>query len=200
LEAGPRLQFAVNGQVTQLKYYKRSGDTATSHTLSFWDWDHSTLLATAATSGETASGWQTVTLSSPVSVSTGTNYAVSASIPASGEAFIANFYGPTLTNDQVSSDTCVYNLSQGSFPNSTTTTLVFVDVSFVYQVSAPKYPHIALPSTWGDPSQFLEGGDIVAWTKVASNVNVTNSQGVVVPCNVWRAPQALNHAHIWSLS
>lgn len=63
-----------------------------------------------------------------------------------------------------------------------------------------QYPHIALPAAWGDPSQFLEGGNVVPWTKVASNVNVTNVNSIVVPINVWRAPQVVSSAHLWSLS
>ena len=59
-----------------VRYFKSTGDTATTHTMAAWS-TSGTMLASATTSGETASGWQTATFATPVPLLAGTQYVVS---------------------------------------------------------------------------------------------------------------------------
>ncbi len=70
---------AVNGSVTAVRFYKTAGDTGT-HTGTLFTADGA-VLATGTFAAETASGWQTLTLATPVAVTAGTNYVVAYSTP-----------------------------------------------------------------------------------------------------------------------
>lgn len=78
-ELGSRFYSEVAGTVTGLSFYKEpSANAATSHTLQLWD-AAGNRLATAITSGESASGWQTITLpvAQQVAIAANTPYIVS---------------------------------------------------------------------------------------------------------------------------
>ena len=75
INLGVRFTSSSAGTITGIKYYKGANDTGT-HTGSLWS-STGTLLATATFTNETASGWQTVTFSNPVSITTGTTYVAS---------------------------------------------------------------------------------------------------------------------------
>src|SRR6478609_8831500 len=72
---GVRFTSSSAGFITGIKYYKGVNDTG-SHTGSLWS-ASGTLLATATFTNETASGWQTVTFSSPVAITSQTTYVAS---------------------------------------------------------------------------------------------------------------------------
>src|SRR5262249_31726723 len=63
-ELGVRFYSDSNGWITALRYYKSAANTGV-HTGSLWN-ANGALLATATFSGESASGWQQVTLPTPV--------------------------------------------------------------------------------------------------------------------------------------
>ncbi len=65
------------GQVTALKFYRSPSDTG-NDLLSLWS-ATGTKLASATFTNTTASGWQTVTLASPVNINANTTCAVSVS-------------------------------------------------------------------------------------------------------------------------
>ncbi|CCH31244.1 DUF4082 domain-containing protein [Actinosynnema sp. NPDC047251] len=75
VELGVKVRFAGKGQVLGVRFYKGAGNTGT-HTGSFWT-STGVLLATGTFTGETTTGWQTLTFAEPVSVQTGTTYVVS---------------------------------------------------------------------------------------------------------------------------
>ena len=75
VELGLKFRSDVAGQITAIRFYKGALNTGT-HIVSLWAAD-GTLLARETSSGETASGWQTVTLSTPVNISANTTYIVS---------------------------------------------------------------------------------------------------------------------------
>ncbi len=62
----------ANGQITGLRFYKAAANTGT-HVGNLWS-ATGTLLASGTFTNESASGWQTLTFSSPVSVTAGTTY------------------------------------------------------------------------------------------------------------------------------
>ncbi|TCM76255.1 uncharacterized protein DUF4082 [Rhizobium sp. BK068] len=75
VELGVKFVASARGEITGLRYYKSAQDVGT-HIGSLWS-STGQLLATATFTNETASGWQTVTFSQPVSISAGVTYVAS---------------------------------------------------------------------------------------------------------------------------
>ena len=75
IETGVKVRSDVNGFITAIRFYKGALNTGT-HTAHLWS-SSGVLLAEAAFSSETASGWQQATLSPPVAVTSNTTYVAS---------------------------------------------------------------------------------------------------------------------------
>ncbi len=75
VELGVKFKADFNGSVTGIRFYKAAGNTGT-HIGSLWT-ASGTRLAQATFTGEAASGWQTATFSSPVSITPDTTYVAS---------------------------------------------------------------------------------------------------------------------------
>ncbi len=75
LELGMKFRADYSGSITGIRFYKSAANTGT-HTGSLWS-TSGTRLAQATFTGETDSGWQSVTFSSPVAVTAGTTYVAS---------------------------------------------------------------------------------------------------------------------------
>ncbi|MGN6331350.1 MAG: DUF4082 domain-containing protein [Motilibacteraceae bacterium] len=74
-ELGVKFRASVSGTVTGVRFYKGTGNTGT-HTGSLWS-GAGTRLATGTFSAETATGWQTLTFSTPVAITANTTYVAS---------------------------------------------------------------------------------------------------------------------------
>ncbi|MBC7402310.1 MAG: DUF4082 domain-containing protein [Microbacteriaceae bacterium] len=72
VQVGVRFSSSVAGTITGIRFYKGPDNTG-PHQVFLWGAD-ATQLATATSSNETASGWQTVALSQPVSIVAGVEY------------------------------------------------------------------------------------------------------------------------------
>jgi len=70
-----RFRSDVAGQVTGVRFYKGSGNTGT-HIGHLWS-TTGTNLGTVTFTGETATGWQTATFATPVTIAANTTYIVS---------------------------------------------------------------------------------------------------------------------------
>ena len=90
MELGVRFTADVAGVVNGVRFYKGAGNTGT-HTGTLWT-SSGQQLATATFSGETASGWQQVTFSSPVAVAANTTYVASYHAPNGGYAHDAGYF------------------------------------------------------------------------------------------------------------
>ena len=97
VELGMRFRASQNGSITGLRFFKGPGNTGT-HTGSLWS-STGTRLATATFSGESASGWQQVSLASPVPVTAGTTYVASYFAPAGGYSVDRNFFSTVGTTN-----------------------------------------------------------------------------------------------------
>ena len=75
VEIGLKFRSDVNGFISGVRYY-RGANVAGTRTASLWK-KGGALLAQAVFTGETASGWQEVTFSSPVAITANTTYIVS---------------------------------------------------------------------------------------------------------------------------
>ena len=75
LEVGMKFTSSVAGQITALKFYRSASDTGTD-VLDLWT-ATGTILGSATFTNTAASGWQTVTLPSAVSIAANTTYVAS---------------------------------------------------------------------------------------------------------------------------
>lgn len=142
VELGTRFTAKVAGQVTAIRFYKVRGATG-SHTGTLWT-SRGTRLGTVTFASETAEGWQTANLASPVQLRAGSTYVVSYRVPRGGDYGITkNFRGLTSNPSlSVSGSSGVYTYgSPGSFPTSTwNSSQYWADVVFVANVAASATP------------------------------------------------------------
>lgn len=94
LEIGVRFRSDVSGSITGIRFYKWSFNTGT-HIGNLWT-NTGTLLASATFTGETASGWQTVSFPTPVAISSNTLY-VASYFTTKGYAVTTNYF--TVSHD-----------------------------------------------------------------------------------------------------
>ena len=115
VEIGIQFRAAVAGTVSGVKFYKSYND-ASSHVLTLWS-SAGVALATATTSGETASGWQTATFSTPVAVTAGVTYTASYLAASGRYSYTTSALGSGYTNGDLSvpANGGVY-LYAGGFP------------------------------------------------------------------------------------
>ena len=128
---GVKFVASEAGSIAGLKYYRGTGDTGT-HTGSLWS-STGQLLATATFAAETASGWQTVYFSSPVTIAPDTTYI--ASYHSNGHyTATVNDFAEIYTNGSLSTPgpgAGVYTYgASGLFPTTTSNANYWVDVLF----------------------------------------------------------------------
>ena len=136
VELGVRFRSAAAGFVTGLRFYKGPNNAGT-HIGSLWRAD-GTRLAAATFTGETAGGWQQVTLASPVAIASGTDYVVSYYAPGGGYAAENNGLSTLRSNPPLSAPASssatpngVYRYGASGFPSNTyLATNYWVDVVF----------------------------------------------------------------------
>jgi hypothetical protein len=91
IEVGAKFRSDVAGTVTAIRFYKGSGNTGT-HTGTIWS-TAGEALGTVTFTNESASGWQTATLTTPVTIAANTTYVVSYFAPAGHYAATVNGFG-----------------------------------------------------------------------------------------------------------
>lgn len=148
VELGVKFVASARGEITGLRYYKSAQDVGT-HVGSLWS-STGQLLATATFTNETASGWQTVTFSQPITISAGATYV--ASYHSNGfYAATANYFTTSHTNgvltapsSSTSGGNGVYAYGTGTlFPSATYSSANYwVDV--IYQQSNQNTAPVAM--------------------------------------------------------
>lgn len=132
IEVGIKFTASVNGEITGIRFYKGTGNTG-PHVVDLWS-SAGTLLATATSTNETASGWQQVKFSTPVFITAGTTYV--ASYHTNGDySDSPNYFTSAVTNGELAapaSGNGVYSYGNNSvFPTNTfKSTNYWVDVIF----------------------------------------------------------------------
>ncbi|MFC0489102.1 DUF4082 domain-containing protein [Sinomonas atrocyanea] len=123
VELGMQFTSDVAGSVTAIKFYKGSQNSGT-HVGHLWS-AGGTLLASVTFSGESAGGWQTATLSTPVAISANTTYVVSYYAPngyysATSSYFTSAADAPPLHGLQSTASHLngVYSYGSSGFPTS----------------------------------------------------------------------------------
>jgi hypothetical protein len=140
IEVGVKFVPAVNGHITGLRFFKGLINTGT-HVGNLWT-AGGQKLASARFSNETVSGWQTVTFSTPVTVTANTTYVASYFSSIGRFAVDRNYFSTAynrypLSAPAVGNGVYVYT-SSGGFPNqSYASSNYWVDVIFRPGTSLP---------------------------------------------------------------
>jgi hypothetical protein len=113
LELGTKFSADVDGQITGFKFYKGTTNTGL-HTGHLWT-SGALLLATATFTNETASGWQEVTLDTPVAVTANTTYVVSYQAPNGNYAYNAQYFTTDYDNAPLHSPASATSGGNGIF-------------------------------------------------------------------------------------
>jgi hypothetical protein len=123
-ELGEKIRTDVSGTVSALRFYKQSWMNGYTHVGHLWS-SNGVLLASATFRGESASGWQQVTLSRPVAIAANTVYIVSFSSGGGYFGISSNYFSLSgvdsgslhaLSNSVAGGDG-VYHTGNGSFPS-----------------------------------------------------------------------------------
>ncbi|WP_284978270.1 DUF4082 domain-containing protein [Arthrobacter sp. fls2-241-R2A-200] len=148
VELGTAFSVSQAGNVTGIRFYKGTGNTGT-HVGSLWD-SSGTRLAQVTFTNETATGWQTATLSAPVALATGQTYVVSYLAPNGNYAYTSAFFNQTWTSGVFTAsgpNNGLYQYGSGGVvpANSWNATNYFVDVVYSTTSQAQAQP-LASPS------------------------------------------------------
>ncbi|WP_426225326.1 DUF4082 domain-containing protein [Pseudarthrobacter sp. DSP2-3-2b1] len=132
IELGTAFRSNRAGVVTAIRFYKGPFNTGV-HTGSLWD-PAGARLVRVTFSNETASGWQTASLASPIRLTVGATYVVSYNAPAGRYSYTRNFFTQVWTSGALSAPTRngLFRFGSGTaVPNRTdNATNYFVDVVF----------------------------------------------------------------------
>lgn len=152
VELGTAFTVSQPGNVTGIRFYKGTGNTGT-HVGSLWN-AAGTRLAQVTFTNETATGWQTATLASPVALVTGQIYVVSYRAPNGRYSSTSGFFNQTWTSGVFTAagpNNGRYRYGTGGVmpASSWNATNYFVDV--VYSSAAPAQ-QLAAPSPSPSPT------------------------------------------------
>jgi hypothetical protein len=164
IELGVKFTADTTGTITGVRFYKASTNTGT-HIGSLWT-AGGTLLASATFTNETASGWQTVLFSSPVTITPGTTYVAGYLAPNGHYSFTQNGLSSAVDNpplhavsDNVSADGLYAYSATSTMPTSSYQSgNYYVDVLFA---PAPPAQVTGVNTTAGI------GSATVNWTAVS---------------------------------
>jgi hypothetical protein len=187
IEVGVKFRSDQSGYISGIRFYKLAANTGT-HIGNLWS-STGTNLATAAFTGESASGWQQVNFASPVAVTAGTTYVASYFAPNGGYADDQNFFTSSVDraplhalSDAAAPGDGVYMYSGSSaFPNNTyQASNYWVDVVFNTSLAAT-----ATPTVTPTPTRTPTPG-----TPTATPTATVTSTPVSCPCSIWPSTAA----------
>src|ERR1700730_17338101 len=118
VELGIKFTSDVNGTVRAIRFYKGAKNVG-KHTVTLWS-SGGTKLATATSVNESASGWQTVILSTPIAITAGKTYVASYHTPGYYAAHINYFtayYSNGILHPPIGAGVYRYSTSS-AFPKS----------------------------------------------------------------------------------
>jgi hypothetical protein len=127
VQTGTRFKTTAAGVVTKLRFYKGSQNTGT-HT-GYLRNAGGTVLAQITFTGETGSGWQTATLSTPLRLTVGTEYRVTLHSTSGRYAVTTSGLATPVTSGPLSTLGGVAGAGSSN-PTSTNTNKYWVDIVF----------------------------------------------------------------------
>lgn len=165
VELGVKFIPSVNGTISGVRFYKQ-GSMGGTHVGRLWESNGNPMAN--ATFTETASGWQSVTFSSPVAVTAGTTYVASVTFNDGRYIATPNYFTSNIVNGPLtapsgasSGGNGVFTGTAGSFPStgSGNNANYWVDVAF-YATDPPT----VLSTVPTNSTTNVEPGDTVAAT------------------------------------
>jgi hypothetical protein len=153
-EVGMRFTSAQAGYVTGVKFYKGAGNGGT-HVGRLWT-NTGSLLASVTFTGESATGWQTASFPTAVSINAGQTYVISYGAPVGRISVTLGGFNSAISKPPLSAGPLngAYGFGAGSFPahSAPTNNNYFVDV--VLNLSPPPPPTC--------PCSLFTGADVPA--------------------------------------
>lgn len=128
-EVGNQISSTVAGKITKLRYYKAPGESSTNHVLRLWPDTGGSPLATVTLIGETASGWQTGVLSTPVAITANTRYRVTVTTFTVQSKTSCGLSTP-ITNGPLTAHQGYWIAGNGTFPTNSSCSNFWTDVVF----------------------------------------------------------------------
>ena len=196
VELGVQFRSDVNGIITGVQFYKASANTGT-HVANLWS-SNGTLLATATFTAETASGWQQVVFSTPVSITANTVYTVSYHTFDGHYSADPNYFstaGPSNSPLRVTGGVYAYGNTSTAPTQTSNGTNYWVDPMFT---PVPPSSIVLTPATptisAGTTQSFTATGTYsngstqnltsqVAWTSSSTSVATINGTGLATAVN-----------------
>jgi hypothetical protein len=189
-ELGMKFSASVNGTITGIRHWKATSETGT-HTGRIWS-SAGAQLASVAFTGESVSGWQTMSLATPLNITAGTQYVVSVNVNARYAATTSGF-GSAISNGGLTAPigAGVFNGTPGSFPTSSySNSNYFRDVVFVPGSAPPLQAPVVnngsfgviVPASAGAVGTMSASNNPTSWAITAGNSAgyfSINSAGVI---------------------
>jgi methionine-rich copper-binding protein CopC len=144
VELGMQFTADDNGQVLGVRFYKGAVNTG-AHTGTLWS-SSGQQLATGTFTGESTTGWQTLTFGSPVSVTAGTTYVVSYHTNTGGFSYTTNQFATVGVDNaplHVPAHAALYRYGDGAFPTTASDSNYWVDPVFTKVVADTTPPVIS---------------------------------------------------------
>lgn len=200
VELGVRFQADRSGWVTAIRFYKGAGNTGT-HIGNLWKSD-GTNLGKVTFTGETTSGWQQATLSSPVALTAGAYYVVSYHTDVGHYSHDVNYFAskgviaPPLSApaDGLAGGNGLYHYGASAFPtDSAASSNYWVDVVFVGDLTPDTTPPLVLDATPspGEGNVGTLASVVVRFNEPVSPASISassfflkDSQNALVPASV----------------
>lgn len=126
-EQGVEFSSSVSGQITQVKFWKASGEPSGNHVGRIWT-TNGTLLAQASFFNETSSGWQTATLSPALQISAGVRYKVTYNVQSVVSKTFDVFNNGPLNRSPFTIYGSSFCSPAGCFPTTGSTSNLFADI------------------------------------------------------------------------
>jgi hypothetical protein len=190
VELGMKFSADTAGTVSAIRFYKQTGNSGT-HVGHLWTASGS-LLASATFTSETATGWQQVSLSTPVTIAANTTYVVSYRAPNGRYSATTNYFTQARSNSPIHTpvNAGVYRYGNNVFPSTVyKASNYWVDVVFnsatPADTTAPTVTAVtpaAQATNVGTASAVTASFSetLTASTVTTSNFTVTTSTGVAV--------------------
>ena len=140
LNAGIAFFVSVACNLIAIRFYKRSDDPDTSHTVNLWDVASHAKLAEAVSSSEPASGWVEVPLSTPVPLTANKAYYVTFFMPSGYYSYTDGYFGAAVTRGPIT------GYQDGTVPGG-----LVANTGIYHFGSVPTYPDSGYPANyWAD--------------------------------------------------
>jgi hypothetical protein len=203
IEVGVKFRSDFDGYITALRFYKGAANIGT-HIGHLWKTD-GTLLAEVTFTGESASGWQEMALSTPVAVTANTVYVASYNSSAGYFAFDSNYFASNGVNTYplhalVSGEqgpNGVYRYGTTGFPTTGTTHNYWVDVVFTPEIGPDNTPPVVSSVTPANGATAVSintsvtatfNEAVITTTVNASTILLSGPGGSTIPATVTYQP------------